>query len=169
MRKHRIMNKEEQKAAVQRCASELMRATWYRSAWKALKGCDRDDTANFVRLAEIAFGDQAFAHAIKVLQLKKNGDGEEAGFWSLCRDRQADVDALCRRLGIDIETIKPLSRALNHVRDKTHFHLDQGRIISPASPRFSPWMTTSGLRIRESYFTRTTSPEAEQAPDADTL
>jgi len=30
-------------------------------------------------------------------------------------------------------------------------------------------MTTSGLRIRESCFTRTTSPEAEQAPDADTL
>jgi len=28
-------------------------------------------------------------------------------------------------------------------------------------------MTTSGLRIRESCFTRTTSPEAEQAPDAD--
>ena len=56
-----------------------------------------------------------------------------------------------------------------HVESYSRCRVDWRVFQRPASPRFSPWMTTSGLRIRESCFTRTTSPEAEQAPDADTL
>ena len=100
----------------------------------------------------------------RMVKQGRHGDGnglylivEKSGskrwvFRSTMRGRRTDM-------GLGSVNLVPLAEA----REKAIVYKKE------ASPRFSPWMTTSGLRIRESCFARTTSPEAEQAPDADTL
>ncbi|MCV0368343.1 hypothetical protein [Filomicrobium sp.] len=126
------MNDELQKAAVRRCASELSRAIWYYRAWKALQEVERDNSANFIRLAELAMWDQMIAHVVKILSLNpKTGRGEKAGFWALCECRATEVEAICERQGCDLDPIRKVGVGLKHIRDKTHFHLDADGVSEP--------------------------------------
>jgi hypothetical protein len=128
------MNDALQKAAVKRCASELVRAIWYYRAWKALQVVERDVTANFIYLAEIAMHDQMIANAAKVLSINKTtGKGEKAGFWGLHKVRRNEVDCICERLRIDLGAIRSVGEKLKVIRDKTHFHLDLIGVLAPKS------------------------------------
>ncbi|SDO35086.1 hypothetical protein SAMN04488061_0964 [Filomicrobium insigne] len=150
------MNDELQKAAVRRCASELSRAIWYYRAWKALQEVERDDTANFIRLAELAMGDQMVTHVIKVLR-----NQEEAGFWRLCRFRKDEVRDICRRLNLDLAPVKKVGERLQYIRNKTHFHLDEIGVKNPKAiwkekggithNEFDAALETSAAVVRELY------------------
>lgn len=125
------MDETLQNAAVRRCASELSRAIWYAAAVRSLQDADRDDTANFIRLAEIAMGDQMIAHAVKVLSIDvRNGRGEVAGLWSLCKCWKEKVEEICKGHYIDLDHIRRVGDKLYHIRNKTHFHLDRNGVIS---------------------------------------
>jgi hypothetical protein len=104
-----------QRAAVKRCASELMRATWYYRCWKQLQGVERIESANFIFLAETAMHDQMIAHAIKVLSMNSNGRG-----------------AICSHHSIDLEPVRVVGKGLRLIRDKTHMHLDEVGVMIPA-------------------------------------
>jgi hypothetical protein len=128
------MKVDLQKAAIRRCASELVRAIWYHRAWKALQEVEREDSANFIRLAEIAMGDQMITHAAKVLSINKaTGKGETTGFWSLHKCRAIEVGDICDRLGFELDPIRHVGESLKYIRDKTHFHLDPLGVLNPKS------------------------------------
>lgn len=127
------LNNDEQGYAVRRCASELCRAIWYGLAVEGLQRRDRDATANFIFLAELAMYDQMVAHAIKVLSYRPGNRYEQAGFWALRTARASEVDDICQRLGLELGPVAEVGEKLLIIRDKTHFHLDLLGVSDPAA------------------------------------
>ncbi len=107
------MNVDLQKAAVRRCASEITRCIWYYRAWKSLQYVERADTANFIRLSELALHDQMIAHAVKVLHRREqNGGGERTGLWALRSARGPEFDQICEQRSIDLDVIRKVGVGL---------------------------------------------------------
>ncbi len=120
--KPRIMRELlEQRAAV-RCANELGKAILYSRALKGLAKAVGFYGIDFIRLAEWAFFDQMFAHAIKAL-VEQKGD---AGFWYLQRQRRSETEQFLNSHDLDLAPGTIVLPKLKKIRNKTMFHLDKG-------------------------------------------
>lgn len=57
---------------------------------------------------------------------------EEAGFWYLHKEHEADCRRFCQEKGYSVDVdIAPLVPKLRLIRDKTHFHLDRIGVRDP--------------------------------------
>jgi hypothetical protein len=121
------MKKETlEQRSVARCCDEMGRAILF---LRALRGVVKGETAHgidFMRLAMFALEDQMIAHMIKVL------DGrEQAGFWYLYKKHEKACFEFAAQQYIALEDITTIVKKLQHVRDKTHFHLDRRGVRDP--------------------------------------
>jgi hypothetical protein len=61
------MSETLEQRAVARCTDEIARAVLYQRAWRGISKARTYHGVDFIFLAHLAFYDQMFAHAIKVL------------------------------------------------------------------------------------------------------
>lgn len=121
------MERLEQRS-VARCTDEMARAILYLRALRGLAAADSDHGVDFIRLSYWAIYDQLFSHVIKVLDRR-----EHAGFWFLVRSYPKLCDTLCERASLSLTDVTTIEKKLQHIRDKTHFHLDKRGVLSPAT------------------------------------
>jgi hypothetical protein len=111
---------------VARCANEMARAAMYWRAVHALGRAEYDDGVHFIRLARLAMFDQMFAHVIKVLSIQ----AEEKGLWYLINQRKHFVQNLLPEHRCLIKPLRKMAEnRLRLIRNKTHFHLDERRVL----------------------------------------
>jgi hypothetical protein len=118
------MNQTIEQRAVKRCANEIGKAILYARALQGLAKADGYYGIDFIRLAEWAFFDQMFAHAIKVLDTR-----EKSGLSFLLKK----LDPSGARYADKLARIKEVQPKLQLVRDKTHFHLDRKGVRDPSA------------------------------------
>jgi hypothetical protein len=114
--------------SVARCTDEMARAILYFRALRGLAAADSDHGIDFIRLSYWAIYDQLFSHVIKVLDRR-----EQAGFWFLVQSYPDLCDKLCESANLSLTDVTAIEKKLQHIRDKTHFHLDKRGVLSPAT------------------------------------
>ena len=67
------------------------------------------------------------AHCIKVLDCRK----QNASFWYLYRTNQNAFNGSAENLVIPISDLETVTDKLLHIRDKTHFHIDEKGVFDP--------------------------------------
>jgi hypothetical protein len=126
------MSETLEQRAVARCTDEIARAVLYLRAWRGIAKAKTYHGVDFIYLAHLAFYDQTFAHALKVLAPSKSGRaGQDLGLWFLVRRRKATVARLCAAHGIFLGHVRRVGQKLKIIRDKTHFHLDEKGVRHP--------------------------------------
>jgi hypothetical protein len=118
------MTESIEQRAVTRCANEIGKAILYARAFKGLCKADGYYGIDFIRLAEWAFFDQMFAHAIKALNKR-----EQSGLFFLLER----LDPSGTRYSHKLDNVKKIEPKLKLVRDKTHFHLDRQGVRNPSA------------------------------------
>lgn len=83
---------------------------------------------SFFSYAYLALYNDMVAHAIKVVDTHK----DTASFWYLYRCNRNEIEELLKKLGLTMADIEKLSDKLNHIRDKTHFHIDKKAVFDPS-------------------------------------
>jgi len=112
--------------AVARCTSEIERASLYSKAIAGIAVAETDHAIDFIRLAYIAMYDQMITHAIKVLDRR-----EKAGLYALMKLYPKFVVGTCSAYDIELDSVSSIVEGLQHIRDKTHMHLDKKGVLNP--------------------------------------
>lgn len=82
---------------------------------------------SFLLIAMDALVNDAFAHAIRVLDKHKDA----ASFWYILKCEEKAVRKAAKSAGVDIQQLEELSEKLRMVRTKTHFHIDREAVVDP--------------------------------------
>jgi hypothetical protein len=110
-----------------RLLHELRWAISERNAYNELCLVAPETSWGFFSYASIALKNDMCAHAIKVLDQHR----EASSFWYVCRCKKECVESELRRENLSVTEIQDLADKMKMVRDKTHFHIDKGRVFSP--------------------------------------
>jgi hypothetical protein len=82
---------------------------------------------SFFLIAMDALVNDAFAHAIRVLDKHENA----ASFWYVLNCEEQVVRMAAQEAGVDVDQLHELSSKLKMVRDRTHFHIDRRTVVDP--------------------------------------
>lgn len=122
------MKSQRYDRAIERNLAELQRAILNRTTLLGLE--DAGGISHlFLKLAYLALFNDYIAHCIKVFERGK----QAASFWYIYRTNQKPIDACARRQKISIQALEKVSEKLKHIRDKTHFHIDETGVLDPKS------------------------------------
>jgi hypothetical protein len=111
--------------AIERNLAELQRAILNRTTLVGLE--DAGVSHLFLKLAYYALFSDYVAHCIKVFETRK----QAASFWYIYRTNRKPIDAFARRNKISIKALETVSEKLKHIREKTHFHIDETGALDP--------------------------------------
>ena len=120
---------EKYKRALNRNLNE-MRKAWFE--WRTLIAIESVHhpfpDASFFDVVHSALFNDALGHLMKVLDHHPNS----ASFWFIYKQKKDEIDA---QRGNDkrIKRLESLAKPdrLKHIRDKTHFHIDEKAVINP--------------------------------------
>jgi len=113
--------------AIKRNLNELSHAILERKALIALHDVDSAHAWDFFRIAGNALFNDMISHAIKVFEDSSGA----TSFWYIERADQAAMNRAAQAIGVAISDLKTLCAGLQHIRDKTHFHIDKGAVFNP--------------------------------------
>jgi len=119
------MKSQRYERAIERNLAELQRAILNRTTLLGLE--DAGISHLFLKLAYYALFNDYIAHCIKVFETRK----QAASFWYIYRTNQKPIDACAHREKISVKALEKVSEKLQHIRDKTHFHIDTTGVIDP--------------------------------------
>ena len=117
------MHSQRYERAIERNLAELQRAILNRTTLLGLE--DTGVSQLFLKLTYYALFNDYIAHCIKVFETRK----QAASFWYIYRTNQKPIDACARRRKVSIKTLETVSEKLQHIRDKTHFHIDEAGVL----------------------------------------
>lgn len=113
--------------ALVRNINEIGRAILERKALLGIEAADSYHTFDFFKISYDAMFNDMISHAIKVFDL----NNRSTSFWYLYRCNSGIVDTFIKRELYEIEFLKNLSVELKHIRDNTHFHIDEDAVFDP--------------------------------------
>ena len=123
VRGHQSVHSQRYERAIERNLAELQRAILNRTTLLGLE--DTGVSRLFLKLTYCALFNDYIAHCIKVFETRK----QVTSFWYIYRANQKPIDAYARRKKISIKTLETVSEKLKHIRDKTHFHIDETGVL----------------------------------------
>lgn len=113
--------------ALTRNLYECRSALSERNAINALVKVKPTTSWSFFSYAYLAFYNDMVAHSIKVLDKHKDA----ASFWYLYRCKKNEVLDFLDEIDLPLTEVDDLSEKLNHIRNKTHFHIDKKGVFNP--------------------------------------
>ena len=115
--------------ALKRNLDELHQAILERRALIGLIHTDSESapTFDFFSIAFIALYNDMVAHTIKVFEYSD----DSASFWYIEKSNEAAINKAARSVGVKISDIRNLSAGFEHIRNKTHFHIDKDGVMNP--------------------------------------
>lgn len=133
------MKSQRYEQVIERNLAELQRAILNRTTLFGLE--DAGIRHLFLKLAYYALFNDYIAHCIKVFETRK----QAASFWYIYRTNQKPIDTCARREKISVKALEKVSEKLQHIRDKTHFHIDTTGVIDPKAVRHQAGLTGKEL------------------------
>ena len=126
----KIMNHDTSKleSAIDRNFAEVSNALLKLTAYNALHAVDPSFTnMSFFQIAEQALFNDMVASAIRVLDEHRDA----AGLPYVLKCNEAATRKALASSGVDVDAIWALSRKLEQIRDKSHFHIDRNAVKRP--------------------------------------
>ncbi len=117
------MQTQRYERAIERNLAELQRAILNRTTLLGLE--DAGGSHLFLKLTYYALFNDYIAHCIKVFECRK----QAASFWYIYRSNEKPINAYARRNKISLKALETVSEKLKHIRDKTHFHIDESGVL----------------------------------------
>lgn len=119
-----IISQERYTSALERNIAECSNAILKRRAWLGLHGANSKHGLDFFRIARHALYNDFLAHTMRVLDHHRNA----TSLWYFVRCDEAVVKDICKETGLNLDQLDAFSRRLQHIRDKTHFHIDKDAV-----------------------------------------
>ena len=113
--------------AIKRNLDELHHAILERKALVGLRNVESFHAWDFFRITGYALFNDIVSHTIKVFE----DSSRSTSFWYLEKSDKAAMNRAARATGVQIKDIKDLCAGLEHIRNKTHFHIDKDAILNP--------------------------------------
>ena len=112
--------------AIKRNLNELHHAILERKALIGLRDVKSFHAWDYFRITGYALFNDMVSHTIKVFEDNSNS----TSFWYLEKSDKAAMDRAARATGVQIKDIKDLCAGLEHIRNKTHFHIDKDAVLN---------------------------------------
>jgi len=113
--------------ALERAINETWFAILEQRAQAGIENAEIALGVDFFRVSLYALFNDMIAHAIKLF----DRSSKSASFWYLYKCQGGLIDNFIKKNNIDFDNLSSVSEGLNHIRDKTHFHIDKKRVFDP--------------------------------------
>ena len=116
------------KRALERNLAELSNCILKRRAYNKFIVQKSSHSLDFFRICVHALYNDMFADAHRALDRHKDA----ASFWYIKNIAPESFSKAAKESGIDTKRLDELTKKLNHIRDRTHFHIDKRNVIKPS-------------------------------------